>query len=156
MRVVDFIASGFYISKIPSYFSKRESKFRGCGLFGTLLAFILLPLTPEKNNLLFLIVFTLFAIYISHNAFILSGEKDNPLIVIDEICGYWWCFLFFEKNIINAISLFVFFRIFDTIKPWPIKKLENINFRGFSIVIDDIVAGLYASFVMFLSLCFLV
>lgn len=149
--IINFIASGFYISHIPNRFFKKKGKFRGCGLFGTLAAFPFFYILPQKHILfvIFLILFSLFSVYISHNAFEPS-EKDNPLIVIDEVCGYFWGFLFVEANLKNALIIFVLFRIFDTIKPWPIKKAESFSHRGAAIVIDDIIAGIYSSILTFI------
>lgn len=146
-KIINFIASGFGISYIPVIFFKRDGKFKGCGLAGTILAFLIYPyLIPQNyyNRLIFIIFISLFSIIISSYAFKKEGEKDNPLIVIDEITGYFTGFLFIEKNLKNAIILFIFFRIFDTIKPFPIKDLEKIKHNGISIVIDDIFAGIYA------------
>lgn len=147
--IINFIASGLYISYIPNYFSKTKTKYRGCGLFGTIIAFIFLPILPEKNFVPFILFFLIFSIYISHKAFN-KDEKDNPLIVIDEITGYWFGFIFIEISLINSIVLFILFRIFDTIKPYPIKKLENIKYRGLSIVIDDIIASIYSVLILML------
>jgi phosphatidylglycerophosphatase A len=146
-KIINFIASGFYISYIPDHFSKKKGKFRGCGLFGTILAFALYPLLPERRIylLITLILFTALSIYISDKAYRTENSKDNPLIVIDEICGYWTGFLFLDRRFVTAIILFIFFRFFDTVKPYPIKKLENISNRGIAIVMDDIAAAFYAA-----------
>lgn len=149
--IINFIASGFYISHIPDSFFQRKGKFRGCGLFGTLLAFPFFYILPQNYILfiIFLILFSFFSIYIAHNAFE-PTEKDNPLIVIDEICGYFWGFLIVPLDFKNALIVLVLFRIFDTIKPWPIKKAESIPLRGAAIVIDDIIAGIYSSILTFI------
>jgi len=150
-KLINLIATGFYISYIPNFFFKKKGKFRGCGFFGTVLAFIFWWVVPQKllDFLIFSFIFVLFSIIIANFSFKDDAEKDNPLIVIDEIAGYFFSFIFVEKNLKNATLLFIFFRIFDTLKPFPIKKLENIRHRGTSIVIDDLVAGLYASTVVF-------
>lgn len=153
-KIIDLIASGFGISYIPVILFKREGKFKGCGFAGTSMALIIYPYVIPQNHLSRLIVtlaIILFAIIISSYAFkSQDGEKDNPLIVIDEIAGYFTGFLFVEKQLSNAILLFILFRIFDSIKPFPIKKLEMITHRGLSIVIDDIVAGIYAGISLWL------
>lgn len=152
-KFINFIASGFYISYIPDYFSKKKGKFRGCGLFGTLLAFLFYPLMPEKKLYLYIAVFLfiIFSVYVSHNAYRNENQNDNPLIVIDEISGYWFGFLFLNKSLINAIILFIFFRLFDTIKPYPIKRLEHLSHRGVAIVIDDIIASFYATLLTYIT-----
>jgi len=150
-KLINFIATGFYISYIPNFFSQKKGKFRGCGFFGTLLAFMFWWVVPQKflDFSIFSFIVILLSIIIADFSFD-DEEKDNPLIVIDEIAGYFFSFILVEKNFKNAILLFIFFRIFDTLKPFPIKKLENIKHRGTSIVIDDLVAGLYASIIVFL------
>ena len=151
-KLINLIASGFYISYIPYLLVKRNDKLKGCGFAGTTLAFCFWWSIPREfiNFLLFSVVFIFFAIIISEKAFEKDIEKDNPLIVIDEIAGYFFSFIFVEKNLKNAIILFIIFRVFDTLKPFPIKKLENIKQRGISIFIDDIVAGFYTSIVAWL------
>jgi phosphatidylglycerophosphatase A len=150
-KLINFIATGFYISYIPNFFFKKKGKFRGCGFFGTVLAFIFWWVVPQKflDFSIFSFIVILLSIIIANFSFEDDGEKDNPLIVIDEIAGYFFSFIFVEKNLKNAALLFIFFRIFDTLKPFPIKKLENIRHRGFSIVADDLIAGLYASIITF-------
>lgn len=146
---LNFFASGFFISYIPASLTSYK-KFKGCGFFGTLLAALIINLIkkPEIIHLTALILIP-FSIYISHNAYD-NGEKDNPLIVIDEIAGFFFIFLFFPKTPHNILLSFVIFRLFDTVKPYPIKKLESIKHRGIAVVIDDIVAAVYTVLVIFI------
>jgi len=150
-RIINFIASGFYISYLPDFFSKEKGKFRGCGFWGTIVGFLFYPFLPENKIifLIFLLLFILLSIRISGIAFE-NETKDNPLIVIDEIAGYFTGAFIVGKNLKNAILIFIFFRIFDTLKPWPIKKLEEIKNKGLAIVIDDIIAGAYSGGITYL------
>jgi phosphatidylglycerophosphatase A len=52
-------------------------------------------------------------------------------------------------NILNICAGFVLFRIFDILKPFPIKNLQRLP-GGWGIVADDVVAGIYASLILFL------
>jgi len=68
---------------------------------------------------------------------------DPPAIVIDEVAGFLLA-VFFLPTSWSVICLgFIFFRLFDIIKPFPIKQAERM-YGGIGIVMDDILAGLYA------------
>ncbi len=149
-KIINFIASGFYISYLPVLIFKKEGKFKGCGFAGSLLSFLLYPyVIPQRytERVVFIILFLIFSIWISEKAFLKEKDKDNPLIVIDEISGFFFGFLFISTNIYQATTFFIFFRIFDTIKPFPVKKAEEINRRGIAIVIDDVIAAVYAALI---------
>lgn len=146
-KVINFIASGFFISYIPNIISSNKSKFRGCGFFGTLLSFIIYPYVISENykfRLIFIVIFIIFSIIISEKAFSSDNEKDNPLIVIDEMAGYFTGFLIINTTILEALVLFITFRFFDTLKPFPIKEAESIKHKGTAIVMDDLIAAIYA------------
>jgi len=78
------------------------------------------------------------------------GVHDHGGIVWDEIIGYlvtmtlappaWWWWL----------VGFVLFRFFDILKPWPIGWLDARVTGGFGIMLDDLVAALYAGVIMFM------
>lgn len=73
------------------------------------------------------------------------GQKDPGQVVIDELAGVWLVFLPYAKASFGLILAgFILFRIFDIFKPWPIKASENWLPDGFGVMIDDIVAGLWA------------
>lgn len=72
------------------------------------------------------------------------GEKDPPEVVLDEVMGYWISVLFWPFNWKIALGAFVLFRLYDTIKPRPIRKLEERE-GGFGIMIDDYIAGIYTN-----------
>jgi phosphatidylglycerophosphatase A len=76
------------------------------------------------------------------------GKKDPPEVVLDEIMGYWISILFYPFNITVAVSAFIFFRIIDILKPYPIRRLQRLN-GGLGIMIDDCVAGLYTNILMY-------
>lgn len=73
------------------------------------------------------------------------GQKDPGQVVIDELVGVWLVLLPFKNpGIWTILAAFVFFRIFDIAKPWPIKWSENWLPGGFGVMIDDVLAGVYA------------
>lgn len=72
-------------------------------------------------------------------------EKDPGQVVIDELVGVWLVLLPFPKaNFWLVLAAFIFFRIFDISKPWPVKASENWLPGGFGVMIDDVLAGIYA------------
>lgn len=73
--------------------------------------------------------------------------KDPGIVVIDEIVGQWIALLFLPYSLTSVIGAFILFRLFDILKPYPIKKLEGIK-TGWGIMIDDVMAGVYANLVM--------
>lgn len=77
-----------------------------------------------------------------------TGIHDAPEIVIDEFAGQWIALLplaLTEFSFIDLASAFILFRFYDIIKPWPIGWLDKRVSGGFGVMIDDLVAGLFAA-----------
>ena len=72
------------------------------------------------------------------------GRPDPGRIVVDEVCGQLLALALFPDGWIPLTISFALFRVFDIIKPWPIRRLENIP-GGWGIMADDIGAGLAAA-----------
>ncbi|MGA2586603.1 MAG: phosphatidylglycerophosphatase A [Candidatus Aminicenantales bacterium] len=79
------------------------------------------------------------------------GQKDPHEIVIDEVCGQWIAYLWSPGTWLPVLIGFFLFRIFDVLKPFPIRRLERLP-GGWGIMADDVLAGLYAAFVLHLYL----
>ncbi len=69
---------------------------------------------------------------------------DPSIVVIDEIVGMWIALLFQPPGAVPAILAFLAFRAFDIVKPPPARQLERIP-GGWGIMLDDVVAGIYAN-----------
>lgn len=69
---------------------------------------------------------------------------DHGGIVWDEFVGYWIAMFAAPSGWQWVLIGFVLFRLFDIWKPWPIRILDKHVHGGFGIMIDDVVAGLYA------------
>ncbi|HDK41428.1 MAG TPA: phosphatidylglycerophosphatase A, partial [Nitrospirae bacterium] len=65
--------------------------------------------------------------------------------VIDEFSGYLPAVLFVPKSAGYLLAAFVLFRIIDIVKPPPIRKMERLISGGAGIMLDDIVAAVYAN-----------
>ena len=76
---------------------------------------------------------------------------DPAEVTIDEVVGMWISLLFLPKYILVALAAFVLFRILDIIKP-PISRKFDAMHGGFSIMMDDVIAGIYANVILQLAL----
>lgn len=91
---------------------------------------------------------TLAGVLASHEISAAAGEEDPSFIVIDEVAGQLLTYLFVPMTILNLVLGFLFFRLFDIWKPFPIRKLEPLP-EGVGIMADDLLAGIYGSIVLF-------
>jgi len=69
---------------------------------------------------------------------------DHPGIVIDEFAGFLVTMIAVPLNLYTLVLGFMLFRLFDIIKPWPIGWLDRKLHGGLGIMLDDILAGIYA------------
>ena len=76
------------------------------------------------------------------------GVHDHSGIVWDEIIGYLVTMSLAPAGWQWVLVGFLLFRIFDILKPWPIRWLDQRVPGGFGIMFDDLLAGLYAGLVM--------
>ncbi len=119
-------------------------------LVGLLLYHFFFPdVGANLSQFLFVILSIVVAIYVSNWLANAEGAKDPQIVVIDEIVGLFTTFLWLPcyPDWIVLVLGFVLFRIFDIWKPWPIKKFEALP-GGFGIVLDDIVAGIFANILL--------
>lgn len=75
------------------------------------------------------------------------GTKDPHPVVIDELAGQLVALALVPFSLVNYAAGFVAFRFFDVVKPFPAARFEKIP-GGAGIVLDDLVAGLYANLVV--------
>lgn len=75
-------------------------------------------------------------------------EQDPGWVVIDEVAGQWLTLLVLPLNLTSFAIGFVLFRLFDIWKPWPVRWAERRYGGGFGIMIDDVLAALYAAIVI--------
>jgi phosphatidylglycerophosphatase A len=73
------------------------------------------------------------------------GVHDHSGIVWDEFIGYWITMIAIPAVTWQWILTgFLLFRFFDIVKPWPVKLADKRITGGFGIMLDDLLAGLYA------------
>ncbi|MGH8608105.1 MAG: phosphatidylglycerophosphatase A family protein [Gammaproteobacteria bacterium] len=73
------------------------------------------------------------------------GVHDHPSIVWDEVVGYLITMTAVPPQWIWVAVGFALFRIFDILKPWPVRAIDQHVGGGFGIMLDDALAGAYAS-----------
>jgi phosphatidylglycerophosphatase A len=73
------------------------------------------------------------------------GVHDHGGIVWDEFAGYWITMLFAPPGWVWIALGFVLFRVFDILKPWPIKWADARIGGGLGIMLDDVLAGIMAA-----------
>jgi phosphatidylglycerophosphatase A len=74
------------------------------------------------------------------------NRHDDQRIVLDEIAGVLLTSLVVVERSLLALALvFVLFRVFDIWKPWPIRDVDHSLRGGLGIILDDLIAALYAA-----------
>ena len=123
------------------------------GTLGTLVAiplYYLLRDLPIEWYLGAVILFFLAGIRICERSEQRVGGSDHSGIVWDEIVGYLITMTAAPLNWTSIVLGFVLFRVFDILKPWPIRRLDQTIHGGLGIMLDDVLAGVFAALVMML------
>ncbi|PKR51582.1 phosphatidylglycerophosphatase A [Thalassospira povalilytica] len=99
------------------------------------------------------IIIFVIGIWVAHQYSHLLGIHDAGEIVIDEVVGQWMCLLVVPlaadwMDIVWLLVAFVAFRAFDVAKPWPIRWVDRRVGGGFGIMLDDVLAGIFAMIVL--------
>ena len=85
-----------------------------------------------------------------------ANEKDQKSIVIDELAGVWLAFtpvagvIMMKEFLIYSFLAFILFRIFDIWKPYPINIVDKGMKNYFGVILDDLIAGIYAAIIVIL------
>tara|TARA_B100001996_G_scaffold103655_1_gene77919 strand:- start:470 stop:955 length:486 start_codon:yes stop_codon:yes gene_type:complete len=121
------------------------------GTFGSLFAFLsFIYLSHYINMIPVTAGVILFAIWICERASANLIDKDHKSIIIDELAGMWLALLpalYLSTQMSRssyALMAFIFFRLFDIWKPFPISYFDQKIKNGFGIVLDDLLAGILA------------
>lgn len=144
------LARHFHILFATGFYSGLSPVMPGtCGTAVGLILFVLLSGYSQFHPLLtalFIILGTVSSDYVEKKVF---KVKDHQSVVIDEIAGYWITMTAFSfdgslQSWITALTGFVLFRVFDIVKPFPIRASQKLK-GGLGIMIDDIIAGVFAN-----------
>lgn len=138
-RVVTFVATGAYAGYSPI----------APGTAGTLVGILLFVLLSSLD-IIYIYSFTVLGIlvlacFVSGRAEQILGQRDSPHIVIDEVLGYLVTMFQFSATWRNIFLGFLLFRFFDITKPFPIRLIQLRLSGGYGVVLDDVMAGIYAN-----------
>lgn len=120
------------------------------GTWGTLagvplyMAFVHVPGLSLITYLAITLIAFLVGIYLCGKAATDVGVHDHGAIVWDEIVGLLVTMIAITPSLPNLVLGFLLFRLFDILKPWPIRLLDRSVHGGFGIMVDDLLAGLMA------------
>lgn len=73
-----------------------------------------------------------------------QGVADPSQVVVDEVAAVWLVLAFLPLDLGAYLAGFVAFRIFDIVKPWPVGWADRKVSGGAGIMLDDLLAGIYA------------
>jgi phosphatidylglycerophosphatase A len=118
------------------------------GSWGSLLTLILVWFLVSEYYLLLLALIILFGIslWVVDDAEKIYG-KDARKINIDESLGMIISLLFLQKKLLFYLLAFILFRGLDTIKPPPLRSLENLKGK-WGVIADDLLAGIYTNLIL--------
>ncbi len=136
-NIVLFIAQGAYSGRVPI----------APGTAGTVVGVLLYILLKDLGSLWYCIAYTAVAALGSlaaGRADDLLGTKDSPSIVIDEIAGFLIAMFLIPFSWGYVVAGFILFRFFDILKPWPLKRLQDVP-GGPGVMLDDLGAAVYTN-----------
>jgi len=142
-RICLFFAAGLGLGYIPF----------APGTWGTLLGVAIFFAIADVNPVFYfttVLIFIIISIWISGRAAFYLGEKDPSRVVIDEIVGYLVTMAFHSPSIVGMFVGFILFRFFDILKPFPVSWFDKNVHGGTGIVLDDVMAGVYANLTLVL------
>ncbi len=125
------------------------------GTFGTLVGipfFIVMAGLPLPLFLALTLLLFVVGVWICDRSSAALGVHDHPGIVWDEIVGYLVTMIAAPLQWQWVLIGFLLFRLFDILKPWPIRWLDRRVAGGFGIMVDDLLAGIFALAIMQLLL----
>jgi phosphatidylglycerophosphatase A len=130
---------------------------RAPGTFGTLVAVPIVLGVMQFGfavHLAFAIVAAVAGIWLCGESARRLGVHDHPGIVWDEITGYTVTMLAAPPDW-YWVAGFVLFRFFDIVKPWPIREADHSLRGGLGIMLDDIIAGIFAAAILLAAKLFI-
>ncbi len=126
---------------------------------GLLLGWLLMALAAPWGEAVVITVILAVTLLLSVVGVYLCGEASRRLgvhdhggIVFDEIVGVLLVFVVLPETWWQVALIFLWFRVFDVIKPWPIGWLDRRVHGGLGIMLDDLLAAVYAVVAVWLSL----
>jgi phosphatidylglycerophosphatase A len=142
--------AGFYVKTtllLSSWFGVGRSPIAP-GTFGTLAAVppaMIIYYFGTVPSVISLVVIIPLAVWTSNVSKNILGKDDPSEVVIDEVAGFFVAVFLLPFSWSSFTFGFLLFRVFDILKPFPIGMIDKKVKGGVGIVLDDIVAGVYAN-----------
>jgi phosphatidylglycerophosphatase A len=156
-KVVLWLAQGFGVGRIPF----------APGTFGSMVGLLWLAvLLMAPNAIIFgaaLVLGVIISVFVNGRAEKILGQEDPGSVVLDEIVAVPICFsgwiaiLFLQHGVLPSayfffsqkawpitLGIFAAFRLFDILKPWPIRQSQSLP-GGWGVTTDDVLAALYVN-----------
>ncbi len=118
------------------------------GTWGTLAAwFVFVTLDPLLSTAAWLLLIALMAVigaWAADRTGRVLGRPDHGAIVIDEIVAFWLVLLLLPPDLLAQSLGFLAFRLFDILKPPPIRAVDRRFKSGVGVMADDLIAAFYA------------
>ena len=165
-NVMVWIAQGFGVGRIPF----------APGTFGSLVGLLWFALLLWPGNLWFLvggiIVGVVVSVWFCGAAEKALNQTDPSSVVLDEIAAIPLCFAVWVGSYMSehaalppidyfvsrghwplALWIFAAFRLFDVLKPWPVRQSQKLP-GGWGVTVDDVLAALYVNVCVYVVLLF--
>jgi phosphatidylglycerophosphatase A len=136
--LIIFLATGAYVGYSPMAPGTVGT------LWGVAINFLISNLKLPGRALVLGVGIAL-SIFLAGEARRIIGGRDPAPIVCDEIIGFCVAAFLLPFTLFNLILVFILFRFFDILKPFPGGFIDRNLKGGTGIVLDDVVAGLYAN-----------
>ena len=143
------IATGLYSGYLP----------KAPGTWGSLVGLLLFFLLQKFSLPLYLTVLAgLFIVgtFAAGETEKILDSRDPGIVVIDEIVGMLISLIAIPAKPLYLLLGFILFRLFDIVKPFPIRLIDQRFHGGLGIMLDDVVAGIYALAALHVTASFLV
>ena len=137
--LVTILVTFFYVGYLP-FIPGTFGSLAGIGLF------CLIKDSPGIN-ILFTFLLIILGFLFTGKAEKIMNKKDARCIVIDEVSGMLLALLFIPYDLKLVVIGFFLFRIFDSLKPYPVGRLEKLH-GSLGIMGDDIMAGIYTNIIL--------
>ena len=135
IKISEWIATCFKVGYLPL----------APGTWGSIFAILVWwVFLKDLDPLIFGIIIILFffiGIIVSYVIIDQNDNNDPSYIIIDELVGQWLALWILPDGYFYIIVVFILFRFFDIIKPWPIRFMEQLP-KGLGVMCDDLTAGL--------------
>lgn len=140
----DLFDKQFWLFVAQGFGSGRAPWFPGtCGTVVGVFIYFLINWLPLSYYVMIVFALTLFGFWLCEMASRELGH-DHPSIVWDEIVGFLWVMVAIPHSWEWVLAAFILFRIFDMWKPKPIDWADQHLKGGAGVMVDDMIAALYA------------